>query len=247
MMDAHAHVSNTDYGNIELLIRELDNADIEKCVVVPGGMVDVRKMTLYVTGALEPNPSIPNDCVYDAIQKYPNRINGFVCVNPLDEEQAWVTFKDGIHHGCVGVKLSPLTHKFSFGGDTLEALADECGKRHFPIYSHSLFHPGVSTSKYGQLARRHPKTNFILGHMGFGPLDVLAIELAATLPNFYLETSLACSLAIVEAIKKAGPEKLIFGSEFPMSTPGIQKLMLKELHLDQEEKIFSENIRRLLP
>ncbi|OHD15166.1 MAG: hypothetical protein A2086_16125 [Spirochaetes bacterium GWD1_27_9] len=247
IIDAHSHVSDSTYGNVELLIKELDKANVDKCIVVPGGMMDVRKMTLYVTGDLEPNETIPNNVVYNALKKYPDRLKGYVCVNPLDEDNALKIFLEGVDNGCVGVKLSPMTHKFSFADEVLDEIAKECAKRNMPIYSHSLFNPGASTEKYGQLAKRHPDTNFILGHMGFGPADVKAMDLATELPNFYLETSSGCLLTISEAISKAGAEKIIFGSEFPMNTPKTELVKIMELNTDKKDLILYKNIQNLVP
>ena len=111
----------------------------------------------------------------------------------------------------------------------------------------NTFDPGANTLKYGAFARRHPKTNFILGHMGFGSCDGNAFKLAAELPNFYLETSLANHMSLTEAIRIAGDHKLVFGSEFPMSYPKIQLFQIRELPAASQTKILSETIRRLVP
>jgi len=50
-----------------------------------------------------------------------------------------------------------------------------------------------------------------------------------------------------EAIEKVGSEKLIFGSEFPMSTASIQAFQIKQLDCDIQKKIFSENIKKIIP
>jgi len=64
IIDGHAHISDSDYGNVRLLIEEMEKAGVEKTVVVPGGMMDVREMTLYVLGDKEPSDIIPNKVVF---------------------------------------------------------------------------------------------------------------------------------------------------------------------------------------
>lgn len=247
MIDGHAHVSDTDYGNASLLIKAMDKAGVSKAVIVPGGMMDVRKMTLYLLGDLEPSESIPNHVVYQAIKDYPDRLTGYVCINPLEDEAALEMFEEGIRQGCKGVKLNPMSHKFSFSGSILETIAERCGKHGMPIYTHTLYDPGASSQKFGELAGKFPGTNFIIGHMGFGPVDVYAMELARDLPNMYLETSLGSLIAIEEALRIAGPDKIIFGSEFPMSTPEIQAFQIGLLPEEVQRKILSENIKRIIP
>lgn len=242
IIDAHAHVSDSDYGNVDLLIQQLDDAGIDHAIVVPGGMIDVRKMTLYITGEEEPRQEIPNNVVFDAIAKYPNRLKGFVCLNPLEDDDALATFEEAIARGCIGVKLSPMCHQFAFGGDVLEEIATRCAERNMPIYSHTLFNPGASTDRFAQFAKEFKNTNFIIGHMGFGPADVHAMDFALKMDNFFMETSLANYLTLKIALEKLGASKLIFGSEFPMSLPRIQLENIRALGSDEIDKILYKNI-----
>jgi uncharacterized protein len=247
IIDAHAHVSRTDYGNADLLIRRLDEAGIERGIAFPGGTMDIRVMTLYVIGDKSPSKAIPNDVMIETITKYPNRLWGFVGVDPLQEEEAIAHFELGVRHGCVGIKLNPLVHRFSFAGEVLDHIAVEAGKRGMPLYTHTLYDPGASSKKLALLARRHPATNFVIGHLGFGPADVHAMEAARDLPNLYLEVSLATFLALTEAIRIAGAHKLVFGSEFPMSTPKIELMKIRELPSSLHQAILHDNVRRAIP
>ena len=125
----------------------------------------------------------------------------------------------------------------------------ECGKNHWPVYSHTLFDVGATTKKFCELARKNPNTNFVIGHMGFGPSDVTAFNLAKELDNVYLEASNACFLAIKEAYRIAGPHKILFGSEFPMNNPEIQLFQMKKMGLPSAEAdmIFFKNAIKLIP
>ena len=247
IIDGHAHLSDTEYGNIDLLIARMDEAGVDRTVIVPGGTVDVREMTLYITGEKQPpRRAIPNHLIYEAVRRFPDRFIGFFGVNPLEADEALRIFDRAVREGCRGIKLNPIAHRFSFAGTVLDHLAEECAHRGMPIYSHTIFDPGANTLKFGAFARRHPKANFILGHMGFGSCDAHAFRLAGELDNFYLETSLGNYLAIQEAIRIAGDEKLIFGSEFPMSTPRIQMFQIGDLPQASQEKILGQNLARLI-
>jgi len=248
IIDAHAHVSDTEYGNVELLIQRMDEAGVDRAIVVPGGTVDVRQMSQFVSGELKAAPRpIPNHLVYQAIEAYPRRLLGFCSFNPLERDEAYSIFETSLARGCTGVKLNPIAFRFSFAGEVLDDIAVQCGKRGIPIYSHVVFDPGANTLKFGSFARRHPGTNFILGHMGFGSCDNNAFKLASELPNFYLETSLANFMSLSEAIRIAGDDKLLFGSEFPMSYAKIQLFQIRELPERSQRKILSENVRRIVP
>ena len=45
IIDAHAHLSSTDYGSAQTYLKQLEQAGIDRGVAVPGAMLDVSKMT----------------------------------------------------------------------------------------------------------------------------------------------------------------------------------------------------------
>ena len=248
IIDAHAHLSETTYGNIDIYLDQLREAGIERGVVVPGGMMDVRKMTDYITGRSKPESLIPNNRYVAEICGDANAgLWGFICINPHAPDTV-VALEEGFKQGFRGLKLSPMTHEFSFAAKAVGALASCCGIFGFPLYSHVLYSPGASTARFVALARQFPKTNFILGHMGFGPADQDGLAAATELDNFFLETSTGNFLHIQEAVRRAGTGKVIFGSEFPLSHPAAELKKIQLLHLPEveENRILQGNIKALL-
>jgi uncharacterized protein len=78
----------------------------------------------------------------------------------------------------------------------------------------------------------------------------LAIDVAKRYPNVYLETSSVVFFEYLElAARELPAEKLIFGSDGPLvdSRVELYKIRLLKLPEDQEEKVLSGNILRLLP
>ncbi|HYH04417.1 MAG TPA: amidohydrolase family protein [Bacillota bacterium] len=248
IIDAHAHISTTDYGCVEIYLAQLQDSGVDQGLVVPGGMMDVRKMTDYVIGRAKPENLEPNNpYVQECCSRYAEKIHGFICLNPHDAT-APEQLERAFNEGFCGLKLSPMSHEFSFAAKVVAELAAVCGEAGFPLYTHVVFSPGASTARLVALARQFPKTNFILGHMGFGPADQDALAAAATLDNFFLETSTGNFLHIGEVVRKAGASKLIFGSEFPLSHPGVelQKILWLKLRDSDRDRILGENIVELL-
>lgn len=243
IIDAHAHLVRSDYGNTELYVNQLAEAGITGGVVVPGGMLDVRRLTDYVTGRAEPSSDPPdNKYVEESTRKHP-QLTAFYCADPHADGSVEALI-GALQHGSRGLKLSPLSHRFSFSSRAVAELVECVEAFGFPVYSHVLFSPGVSTEKFASLARQFPSVPFILGHMGFGPADPDAIEAAAELDNFYLETSGGNVLHIRQAIEKAGPSKVIFGSEFPLSHPKVEleKILCLGLSDADLERVLYKNI-----
>lgn len=250
IVDAHAHISDTDYGNINGLIKIHNKLNIEKGVLVPGGMLDVRIMTKYVTGEAEPTTIIPNNSLIKSIlEQYPDRFFGFYCIDPNNGKNSLGEFEKAIKEdGFSGLKLSPMTHQFSMTGYVTKELAALCGDMEVPFYTHVLYNPAASTAKIGLLAKEFPKTTFIIGHLGFGPSDTMAFDIAKEYDNVYLETSTANTLAISEAYRIAGANKLIFGSEYPLSNPEVEMKKIEVLGFKEEDRdlIMGKNILNIL-
>jgi len=248
IIDAHAHISETDYGNVGIYLEQLKEAGIPQGVVVPGGTLDVRRMTDYITGRATPENVIPNNAYVEQTCKvHPSTLWGLICIDP-HEDNALAALEKGLREGYRGLKLSPITHQFSFASKAVNNMAACCGEYGYPVYSHVVYSPGAATARFVALARQFPKTNFILGHMGFGPADQEGLAAAVELDNFFLETSTGSYLHIQGAVRKAGPGKIIFGSEFPLSHPKVEleKILLLKLPESEREKILGGNIQALL-
>lgn len=248
IIDAHAHISETTYGNTELYLEQLDRAGIDQGIAVPGGMMDVRKMTDYITGRASPESTIPNNSYLSrSCETYQKRLKGLVCIDP-HSEQALDTLEQSFKNGFCGLKFSPMTHQFSFASKAVTNLVDLCGDYGYPVYTHVLYNPGASTTRFVALAQQFPKVKFILGHMGFGPADQEGLEAAVKLDNFFLESSTGNFLHMKETVRRAGAGKLIFGSEFPLSHPKaeLEKILLLDLPDGDLEKVLGGNISELL-
>lgn len=246
IIDAHAHVSPSSYGSTERYLSQLREGGIQQGVVCPGGMLDVRRMGTYIAGKAKPDTVPKNEYVDQAVEAHPE-LHGLVCVDPLDPQAAEVVERY-LTRGFRGLMVSPLIHKFSFTDEVMAPLASLCGEHRAPIYSHVAYRPGANTPDFVALARRFPGTNFILEHMGAGPVDNEATAAATDLDNLFLETSLGSYLHILESVKEAGADKVIFGSEYPLSHPAaeLKKILLLPISERDREKILGENIRELL-
>lgn len=112
------------------------------------------------------------------------------------------------------------------------------------------------TSRYeviDMLAPQYPEVNFIVAHLGSNTDDFRAhqqvVYQLARYPNVFADTSAVRQYDyIVEAVKRAGPQKLLFGSDGPWLHPGveIEKIRLLGLPLEKEALILGGNALRLL-
>jgi uncharacterized protein len=109
------------------------------------------------------------------------------------------------------------------------------------------------TAVIEMFAPQYREVNFIIPHLGSFADDWRAhqqlIDQLVRHPNVYADTSGVRRFDyLVEAIKRAGARKLLFGSDGPWLHPGLelQKIRLLRLPPDQEAMILGGNILRLL-
>lgn len=103
------------------------------------------------------------------------------------------------------------------------------------------------------MAPQYPDVNFIIPHLGsFGDdwrVHQQVVDQLVRFPNVYGDTSGVRRFDyIVQAVKRAGPHKLLFGSDGPWLHPGVElhKIRLLGLPADKEALILGGNVLRLL-
>jgi len=118
-----------------------------------------------------------------------------------------------------------------------------------PIFVDVVSRPEV----IDMLAPQFPDVNFIVAHLGSYTDDWRAhrqvVYQLARYPNVYADTSAVRRFDyIVEAVKLAGPRKLLFGSDGPWIHPGVEleKIRLLGLQRNEEELVLGGNLLRLI-
>jgi uncharacterized protein len=103
------------------------------------------------------------------------------------------------------------------------------------------------------LAPQYPDVNFIVAHLGSYTDDWRAhqqvVYQVARYPNVYADTSAVRRFDyIIEAVRRAGPFKLIFGSDGPWIHPGVElhKIRLLGLPKEKEALVLGRNLLRLM-
>jgi hypothetical protein len=102
-------------------------------------------------------------------------------------------------------------------------------------------------------APQYPDVNFVIPHLGSFGDDWRAhqnvVDQLVRYPNVYADTSGVRRFDyIVQAVKRAGPHKVLFGSDGPWLHPGVEihKIRLLGLSREREALILGGNALRLL-
>ena len=116
-----------------------------------------------------------------------------------------------------------------------------------------LYDPVGEVATAELVATEYPDVDFIIPHLGSFNDDWRAqqqvVYQLARYPNLYADTSGVRRFDyIVEAIKRAGAHKILFGSDGPWIHPGVElhKIHLLKLPPDQEALVLGGNALRLI-
>jgi uncharacterized protein len=102
-------------------------------------------------------------------------------------------------------------------------------------------------------APQYPEVDFVIAHLGSFLDDFRALQQVVDqlvrYPNVYADTSAVRRFDyIVQAVKRAGPRKLLFGTDGPWLHPGLEKYKIELLRLPpaDEALILGGNAFRLM-
>ena len=253
IIDAHVHITpdgkwfNTNHdASVESLISELDEASIDKAILLP------------IEGFIE------NDFIVEVCQKYPDRLIGFVSVNPLQGQKAIQKLEHYItKFGLKGLKLHPSLQKFQPLHRNVIGLLEKTVELDIPVIfdtfpsSSFLLLEDILPLVYDKLAKVVPEAKITLAHSGgYRLFDAMAV--AKSNPNIYLEISYSIlyyqGSSIINdfefVIKKVGAHRVIYGSDYPEMriAPSYNQASKILANFSREEKdlIFGGTISNLL-
>ena len=177
---------------------------------------------------------INNDYILEAVGRYPERLVGFCCVDPLHPEAAAEVARC-LQAGLKGVGELAF---YTSGLDSrclasLDPIMDLARRFDCPVMLHTNEpvghqYPGKSPNTLMQiysLAQRFAANRLILAHWGGGIFfyALLKKEVRETLANVWFDTAASPYLyqpeIYAQALTLAGEDKVLFGSDFPLLKP----------------------------
>ncbi|KHO46108.1 MAG: hypothetical protein QS98_C0005G0055 [archaeon GW2011_AR3] len=242
--DCHTHIGTDRDGlslEAEKLLQLMKISKLQKCVAFPFDEV-----------AAGEDFHAPNDRIYKAFMKYPDRIIPFFRINP--NFPAWkneaVLRKS---QGFKGIKLHPRAQKFKILDPKAKEVFGWASENKIPI----LMHTGLGMGKIGldvrKLLSEFGSLRLIFGHAGIADLDNV-IDAVRSVDNrhVYFETSVVKAYDLIDLIDRVEADRIIFGSDVPYGDmeAGVQLLKdiaeAADIDSDALANIFKNNLQRCL-
>jgi predicted TIM-barrel fold metal-dependent hydrolase len=186
----------------------------------------------------------------------PGHFIGFGSVHPdLTVEENLASLR---RHGLRGAKIHPFFQSYALDDPRMAPLFDAM-QGEFAVIIHvgsisTTSSDGIcSPGMLAELVRRFPRLDVIACHFGGYRQFETAVETVVGLP-VYLDTSWPPSLAeldparVCEIIRRHGPERVIFASDWPMADQAREIRAVRDLGLadDEVDHILGLNLARLL-
>jgi predicted TIM-barrel fold metal-dependent hydrolase len=238
IIDCHCHAGKGDgltgpwdtNAPLEKYLRRASRAGIDRTVLF---------------AAFHSDYTIANREVARIVQSRPDRFFGFAFIHAQrDRGNVTAMVSEAVHrYGFVGIKVhrhdAPITREVCEVARTfsLPVLYDVMGE----------------TAVVELLAQEYPDVQFIIPHLGSFSDDWRAhmslIDLLVRYRNIYADTSGVRRFDLLEeAVKRAGAQKILFGTDGPWLHPGVELHKVKVLGLSASEEhlITGQNFLRLI-
>lgn len=238
VIDAHCHLGkgdgltapwNTD-APLQPYLRRAQQAKIDRTVVMP---------------PFHSNYARANAALARLVARYPRRFIPFACVHPKrDTGRIRAMIGRAVSRwGFRGIKV----HRHD--GAITREICEVARTFRVPVLYDVLGQAALAEEVAGQ----YPTVDFIVPHLGSFGDDWRAhrqlIDQMTRIPNIYADSSAVRRFDyLVEAIRRAGPDRLLFGSDGPWLHPGVElhKIRLLGLPADEEALVLGGNLLRLL-
>lgn len=232
------------------LVGRMDENGVDLCVMVGFPFADLGLCRLV------------NDHIVEAVGRFPGRLAGLACV-ALEAPGAAAELDRCLDAGLRGCgELAPDPREVHPGKQRgrggLASIACSLRERGLPLLVHASEPFGHQYPGKGRftpeacfaLAQAHPGLTVIFAHLGGGLFLYEAMpEVRRTLADVFYDTAAVPYLydpGVYEAcLATAGSQKLIFGSDYPLLTPGRYREGLSRLDPDARAAMQSGNARRV--
>jgi predicted TIM-barrel fold metal-dependent hydrolase len=231
-------------GAPEDLLRMMQEAEVARSILLPlaKGHDDVSTLNDWVLSVSQENAELT---AFGAVHPF---------MKDLDDELDRLAL-----HGVKGVKMMPLLQEFYPDDPRCTRLYEALIKRKMILVTHAGRDPLEREEVFGTPERfagaleSFPDLKVVLAHLGgLRMWDEVKRYLLPAGGNVYFDTAYVSFYMgpqeMQELISDIGPERVIFGSDYPWEVPGRAAEIVSNLDLTDQEKmcLLSRNGTRLL-
>ncbi len=241
---------NTKLTTADELIDSMDKEGVDISVIVNIGWV-THELCVET-----------NDYILESVARYPERLIGFCSVQPNSYEAAVAEIERCAKGGMKGVgEIRPDMQLFDLRDELMIPIIEVLRKRKLILLTHASepvghSYPGkgiITPAMLYPFIASFPDLTVVCAHWGGGlPFYALMPEVKQAMRNVFFDTAASPYLyspqVYNQVISLVGSDRILFGSDYPVMTPGRLLKEINSLDLPEETKnlILSGNAQRLL-
>jgi predicted TIM-barrel fold metal-dependent hydrolase len=204
-----------------------------------------------------------NDYIMESVARYPGRLVGFGAVQPLSGDSALKEAERCAGGGLKGIgEMRPDVQSLDrVDSGTMDSLVRLLIENNLVFLTHSSEPVGHQYQGKGDVTpgvlypfiQRYPDLKIVCAHWGGGlPFYSLMPEVQSAMANVYFDTAASPYLYSPDiynrVIDLVGPEKILFGTDYPLLKPGrlIREIDSLDLPDDIKNMILADNAKKLL-
>jgi predicted TIM-barrel fold metal-dependent hydrolase len=204
-----------------------------------------------------------NDYIMESVSRYPRRLIGFCALQPLAGDKALKELERCVKNGARGIgEMRPDVQGFDFKDiSVMKPVIEAVIENKLILLTHASEPVGHQYFGKGKVTPEviypfivnFPDLKLVFAHWGGGlPFYGLMPEVSEALRNVYFDTAATPYIYKPQIFKQVadivGPDKILFGSDYPLLSPKriIDQLESVELGPEDKAKILGGNAQKLL-
>lgn len=219
VVDTHVHIGGENVGfhmTEEMVIEMMEKYDISYCIVSNGdaGELDHQQKELEEQHSQEE----ALQRTLDFARRFPEKIGAAVWVKPYFQGMT-VELENMVRDNLdviKAIKLHPFHSNVKPTDKRMLPYLELAEKYNLPVVSHTGGCEAAEPKYLYEAAKLFPTVSFVMVHMGLGSDNKEALELLGKAENLYGDTTWVPVDTTIEAIKRYGREKIVFGSDAPI-------------------------------
>lgn len=258
IIDTHLHIGGEAVGfqmNEQMVIEAMEKYHIDYGLVSSGDAAEMTHQQVLLPDSVQNTQEDALKRVLKFARKYPDKIGASVWVKPYlqgvtkELEELIADNLDVIY----AIKLHPFHSNTAPTDQKVLPYLSLAEKYNLAVVSHTGGCEAASPKHLYEAAKLFPKVPFVMVHMGLGTDNREALDLLGKADNLYGDTTWVPMSTTIEAIKRYGSKKMIFGSDTPIdgvdtylcNPKGERSIYQDYFHL-LEEKIGKEAYEDLM-
>lgn len=220
VIDTHVHFGKSLGFNLsqKTVLTAMEKYNIEKAIVSNVEATECDHNQQLLPEKQQKDMLTTAKAAIDFAKDNPGKIYSAIWVKPrLEQPSPELEYLLKIHPDYVkAIKFHPYHSAVPFDAPECEAFIQLAERLGLPIITHSANDDCSCVKRVANMAKKYPSVRFVMAHLGLGTDNEEAIELCSHIQNLYGDTAWVPMEKAISFIKRAGSEKLMFGSDMPI-------------------------------